>query len=265
MHLIDLFVHPLKSARGIRHTTALATLSGLVSDRRWMLAHPDGQFVTARELPQLTQIRVTVLSGAILLSAAGHPPIAAIETAYTQPCATSVWGDAFSAWHGDAAVDAWCSRVLGCSVQLLYAGDTPNRRQKTLDAPLGFADGYPYLLVGQGSLDTLNARLAQPVTARHFRPNLVVADTQPYEEDDWTVIQIGEVVFDVVKPCTRCILTTVNPATGIAAADGEPMTTLMRDRLFDDGVHFGQNLVPRNTGTLAVGMPVTVLATRLAF
>ena len=124
---------------------------------------------------------------------------------------------------------------------------------------LGFADGYPYLLVGQGSLDTLNARLAQPVTARHFRPNLVVADTQPYEEDDWTVIQIGEVVFDVVKPCTRCILTTVNPATGIAAADGEPMTTLMRDRLFDDGVHFGQNLVPRNTGTLAVGMPVEVL------
>ena len=100
---------------------------------------------------------------------------------------------------------------------------------------------------------------------RHFRPNLVIAGSGPYEEDDWTVIRIGPVVFDVAKPCTRCVLTTVDPATGQRAADQEPLATLMRTRQFDDGVRFGQNLAARNEGLLEVGMEVEVLETALAF
>mgnify|MGYP000042845576 CR=1 FL=1 len=96
-------------------------------------------------------------------------------------------------------------------------------------------------------------------------PTLVIAGSGPYEEDDWTVIRIGPVVFDVAKPCTRCVLTTVDPATGQPAADQEPLATLMRTRQFDDGVRFGQNLAARNEGLLEVGMEVEVLETTLAF
>lgn len=265
MRLASLYVHPLKSARGVHHARAFAAQAGLLGDRSWMLATPEGQFITARSHPLLTQVRVTPIPGALLLHAPGQPLRAAISAVYTQPVATEVWGDGFTAWHGDAQVDAWFSQYLGLACQLLFIGEQPARQQVTQPAPLGFADGFPFLLIGEGSLADLNQQLARPVSMRHFRPNLVIAGSAPYEEDDWTVIRIGPVVFDVVKPCTRCILTTVDPATGIAAADQEPLHTLMRTRQFDDGVRFGQNLAARNEGLLEEGMAVEVLETALAF
>lgn len=265
MHLAELYVHPLKSGRGVRHGRAFAGQAGLLGDRSWMLTTPQGEFITARSHPMLTQVRVTMIPGALLLQAPGMPLRAAISAVYTQPVPTSVWGDDFAAWHGDVTVDAWFSEFLGQPCQLLFIGEAPQRQQKTQAAPLGFADGYPYLLAGEGSLADLNGQLATPVSMRHFRPNLVIAGSGPYEEDDWTVIRIGPVVFDVAKPCTRCVLTTVDPATGQPAADQEPLATLMRTRQFDDGVRFGQNLAARNEGLLEVGMEVEVLETALAF
>lgn len=265
MHLAELYVHPLKSARGVRYSRAFAGQAGLLGDRSWMLATPDGEFLTARSHPRLTQVRVSVMPGALLLQAPGMPLRAAIGAVFNQPVSTAVWGDDFIAYHGDAEVDAWFGDYLGLACQLLFIGETPTRQQATQPAPLGFADGYPFLLIGEGSLADLNDQLARPVTMRHFRPNLVIAGVAPYEEDDWQVIRIGPVVFDVVKPCTRCVLTTVDPDTGEPAADQEPLATLMRTRRFDDGVRFGQNLAARNVGLLEAGMEVEVLESALAF
>ena len=268
--LAAIHIHPVKSCAPLALQAASVEARGLAHDRRYLVVDADGRFLTGRQLPRLTLLRALPVAGGLALQAPGMPAHAlAAPDGNPERITVTVWGDTVDAAACEAAVDAWLSRFLGHPVRLAHMD---HLAQRAVDPAygragdeVGFADGYPLLLLSQAAHDALNARLARPVPITRFRPNLVVAGCAPHAEDGWRRIRIGATEFDLVKPCTRCILTTVNPATGVAAADGEPLATLMRDRLFDDGVHFGQNLVPRNTGTLAVGMPVTVLATRLAF
>ncbi|EEG06897.1 MOSC domain-containing protein [Pseudogulbenkiania ferrooxidans] len=265
MQLASMYVHPLKSARGIPYARAFASWQGLLHDREWLLTDEAGRFITARDYPQLLTIRCTPIPGAILLQAPDAAPIAALATEFDTPSATSVWKDHFTAYHGSPRTDAWFSRYLGIPCRLLWLGCRSHRKQKTSEHGLSFADGYPYLLVNQSSLDELNTQLPQPVTQRHFRPNLVVSGATPYEEDDWKVVRIGAVIFDVAKPCTRCTLTTVNPDNGMPSPDGEPLATLIKTRQLPEGICFGVNLVPRNEGILQLGDPFEVLELRYTF
>ena len=122
---------------------------------------------------------------------------------------------------------------------------------------VSFADGYPALLASEASLADLNSRLAAPVPMNRFRPNLVVDGTEAFAEDGWSRIRIGEVVFRVVKPCDRCVVTTIDQKTGKAGK--EPLRTLSRYRKKDGKVYFAQNLIPDAPGTLRRGDPVEVL------
>jgi uncharacterized protein YcbX len=124
---------------------------------------------------------------------------------------------------------------------------------------VSFADAFPLLLISEASLAGLNARMAQPVPMARFRPNLVVAETAAHAEDDWRRIRIGVLEFDVVKACTRCVFTTVDPATGNFDPGGEPLATLKQYRRTAAGVTFGQNLIPRSFGQISVGDRVEVL------
>lgn len=265
MQLASMFVHPLKSARGIAYSRAFASWQGLLHDREWLLVDKAGQFITARDYPQLVNVRCTLVPGAIVFNAPDQPVIAALATQFDTPNAATVWKDHFTAYHGSAMADDWFSRYLGIPCRLLWLGRRPQRLQKTSDQALSFADAYPYLLVNQSSLDELNSQLSQPVTLRHFRPNLVIDGAQAYEEDDWKVIRIGSVIFDVTKPCTRCQLTTVDPDNGTPAADGEPLTTLIRTRQLPEGICFGINLAPRNEGILQAGDSLEVLELSYTF
>lgn len=265
MHLSQLYIHPLKSGRGIEYSQAYASHQGLLHDREWLLTHPDGRFITARDYPQLVRVQMDLMPGAVLFKAPGKSPIAAIASAYTRPAATQVWKDSFSAWHGDDTVDAWFSDYLGTPCRLLWLGLRSARPQKSGEHGLSFADGYPYLIVNQASLDELNRQLPRPVTLRHFRPNLVIEGAYPFEEDEWKVLRVGALEFELVKPCTRCILTTVDPDSGEKSEDREPMTTLMRTRRLPEGVCFGVNAVLRGEGLLHVGDAVEVLESKLEF
>lgn len=122
----------------------------------------------------------------------------------------------------------------------------------------GFADGYPLLILSQESLDDLNQRLAEPLPMNRFRPNLVVSGTEPYAEDTWKQIRIGEVVLDIVKPCARCVTTTTNQTN--AERGKEPLATLAKYRNSERGALFGQNVIHAGPGTLTVGQAVEVLA-----
>ena len=124
---------------------------------------------------------------------------------------------------------------------------------------MAFPDGFPLLLIGQASLDDLSARVGRPLEMLRFRPNLVVEGSAPYAEDEWKRIRIGDLEFEVAKGCSRCILTTIDPGTGVRNADREPLTTLKTYRERNGEVYFGQNLLPRGTGELRVGMSVEVL------
>ncbi|OWY41125.1 molybdenum cofactor biosysynthesis protein [Xenophilus sp. AP218F] len=265
MQLTEMFAHPMKSARGVAFSRAYAASQGLLHDREWLLATPDGQQITARSHPQLLRVQPALIPGGVLFQHPERAPIFAMSTVYTRAHPAVVWKDGFDARHGDPRVDDWFSQLLGLSCRLLWLGPSSNRRQKSCDAPLSFADGAPYLLISQASLEALNLELAAPVTARHFRPNLVIDGEYAWEEDEWQVIRIGEVVFDVVRLCTRCSLTTVDPDTGLRSADQEPLQTLVRTRTLEAGVCFGINLAARNEGVLNRRDPVEVLESRYQF
>lgn len=265
MQLSHMFVHPMKSARGIAYSRAYASRQGLLHDREWLLVTSEGKFLTARAYPRMLLVEMDLIPGGMLLKAPGQTPIMAMTQVYQHPLTTAVWDDAFTALHGDPQVDTWFSHYMGVNCQLLWLGMKSARTLRNTDTPMSFADGYPYLLVNQASLDALNQELSQAVGLRHFRPNLVVSGALPYEEDDWKVIRIGNIVFDVAKPCTRCQMTTADPETGEFSATNEPMRTLIRTRQLAEGICFGINLVARNEGILDLGAEVEVIESRYDF
>lgn len=263
MQLSGLFIHPLKSGRAIACSEAVVTEQGLRGDREWLVVDQHGRFVTARTHPQLLKISATPREGGLDLQVPHQVAYSVSVLALSQPLQTTVWKDVFAAWTGDAQADAYLSAWLGEAVRLVWMGPEgqgARRQKRSTDAGLSFADGYPFLLIGEGSLATLNQVLETPVTMRHFRPNLVISGAEAYAEDHWHRIRIGDVEFESKGHCTRCILTTIDPDRAEPDANREPLMTLTRLRRFKEGVCFGQNLVALNSGRLAVGMPVEVLS-----
>jgi uncharacterized protein YcbX len=171
-----------------------------------------------------------------------------------------VWDDTCSAtWLGQKAAE-WFSEFLGMACSLVHmASDTVRPADPAL-APGGtrvsFADGFPFLLISEASLADLNRRLAEPLPMNRFRPNLVVAGGEPYQEDSWTRIEIGGIGLQVVKPCGRCLVTTTDQITGERGK--EPLRTLATYRKRDGEVMFGQNVLHEAPGHLRIGDPVVL-------
>lgn len=259
--LCALYRYPVKSTRGEAMAEAKLAATGLPFDRHWMVADATGRTITGRTDPRLVLVRAQVIAETLALSAPSMTSLSIPLTAFQQAQTASVWEDDFPAKTGSRAADDWLSTYLGRPVQLLYVGTQPHRRLRGRpDIPLGFADSHPLLLMGEGSLAELNRRARQDFTMARFRPNLVIAGAEPFAEDHWRHICIGEVTFSLMKPCDRCAFTMVDPETGRKATDQEPMRTLATFRKSPEGVLFGQYAVAENPGTLKVGMPVEILA-----
>ncbi|PLL07332.1 hypothetical protein CWN39_09750, partial [Klebsiella pneumoniae] len=220
-------------------------------------------FITARQFPQMVKFIPAPLHDGLHLTAPdGSSAVVRFSDFATQAEPTEVWGNHFTALIAPAAVNQWLSGFFKRDVQLRWLGPQLTRRVKRHDAvPLSFADGYPYLLANEASLRDLQQRCPASVSIEQFRPNLVVTGAAAWDEDSWKVIRIGEVVFDVAKPCSRCIFTTVSPERGQKHPAGEPLETLKRFRTaLDNGdVDFGQNLIARNSGVIRVGDEVEIL------
>lgn len=263
--LAALYVYPVKSCAALAASSARVEPRGLADDRRWLVVDASGAFVTGRAYSRMPLIRATPLAKGLRLEA---PDMPALEIARPAPDAqrrdVTIWRSTVDAPIADAAAGAWLSRFLGAELSLVHMDDAAHRGvNPDFGRPgdeVSFADGYPQLLISAAALDALNERLSQPVEMLRFRPNLVVSGTTPHAEDTWKRIRIGEVEFDLVKPCTRCIFTTVDPQRGERDANGEPLKTLTTYRRSPNGVTFGQNLIPRGSGTIAVGDAVHVLA-----
>ena len=264
MKLVSAHLYPVKSLRGVEVTHATVEARGLRGDRRYMLIDAAARFVTARQHPRLLLITATFTTAGLRLELPDGDARDVAMPALTQPCIeVGIWRSHSPARVVDAAINAWLSRHLGIDVRLVHMADdcvrTVSREWSKPGDIVSFADGFPLLLIGTASLDLLNSKLAQPVTMANFRPNLVVQTDTAHVEDDWRRIRIGDCEFTVSKPCTRCVLTTIDPANALRAANGEPLTTLKTYRREAIGVTFGQNLLVRSTGEIATGMPVEVL------
>jgi uncharacterized protein YcbX len=266
MHLSALYRYPLKSAIAEPLQGSAVDLLGLQGDRRWMLVdEATGRFLTQRAVAKMSQLSARYDdAGGLTLSAADMPALSVALPAADQDLrGVTIWKDALRVPDAGDDAAAWLTTFIGQPTRLVQV---PEARARTLQAGYGepgdrvaFADGFPLLLIGQASLLDLSNRIGRPMEMLRFRPNLVIEGSSAFAEDGWKRIRIGTTDLRVVAPCSRCILTTMDPQTGERSADREPLTTLLTYRKQSEGIMFGQNLVPDGSGHLEVGMAVEIL------
>jgi hypothetical protein len=262
INLSSLHLYPVKSCAGITVEQWEVDAFGLRYDRRWMVATPRGRLVSQRECPSLAVVQVEIAPPHLVISAPGRPKLVTpLKPMGGRPIVTQVWEDTVFAVAPDHKADQWFSDHVGGEVMLAYLADEAVREVDPEYSPsggrTGFADGFPFLLIGETSLADLNGRLKIPVPMNRFRPNLVVSGSPAFAEDGWSSMRIGGIPMDVVKPCARCVVTTTDQTTG-ARTGYEPLRTLAGYRRQGDGAMFGQNVVHRGEGVLRVGDAVEV-------
>ncbi|XP_015185949.1 PREDICTED: mitochondrial amidoxime reducing component 2-like [Polistes dominula] len=284
--LSDLVIYPVKSLGPIRCTTMECTKLGLqigwLCDRTLMVIDMNGHFVTARQMPKMVLVSPSVSGSIITLNAPGMMSLTIdLMNICKESFRTAVWGQAVPACDCGEEAARWLSRFLlqeDVGFRLVYYPlNKPVReiREKNRIFPLlenndtgAYHDATSYNLINKRSIMDLCSRLEEPVTTSNFRPNFVVKGANAYEEHNWDWIKIGDIVFRNVKPCTRCIFTTIDPETGVKNPKVEPLKTLKSYRqIMDpeirpytgDAPVMGIHLALRGpNGTIRLGDPVYV-------
>lgn len=254
-------LYPIKSLRGIALETAHVCSYGLEHDRRWMLVNPASQMITQRECPLLATLTPRVdPDGLWIAPPDGHNVFVPYDAAsWTERAITvDVWGHAYVGVAAISEINAALSIVIGMPCQLLSirairAGVFRTKRD------VAFHDDAPVLIISESSLEELNRQLAVPLPMNRFRPNIVVRNAVPFAEDGWQRIRIGNAAFRAVKHCLRCVITTIDQATGTPRGP-EPLSTLAKFRRKGEGVAFGHYYRPEYAAaTIRLGDAVTVL------
>ena len=260
--LSALNIYPVKSLGGQSLQQSNVDRFGLQGDRRWLVVDRDGQFLTQRELPQMATVQVQHSANGLVLQCDGQKVEVVTPSAQALQRQVQVWGDSVLALDAGAYAAQWLSQCLGRDCLLVYM---PDACQRAVDPDfalqgetVSFADGFPLLLIGSASLEAFNRHLEMPIAMDRFRPNLVVSGAEPYAEDGWRRLRIGAMEFDLVKPCSRCVMPSIDQSSG--RKQPEVLKALAQHRRgADRKTYFGQNLLYRQNGSLALGDAVTVL------
>lgn len=268
MRIKSLHIYPLKSVRGIDLTQSDVTLRGLKYDRTMMLVDPAGQFITQREIPLLATVNVQVGETGATFDAPGHSSMGVAWGQFSNDAdaPVQVWKSALNVSSAPNDADRWFTDVLGVPARLVYQRGHQIRLAKQDRAPGGivsFADGYPFLFAMQSSLDDLNLKIKNrggiSIGMDRFRPNIVIDGGDPWVEDTIGSLNINDIVFQFVRPCTRCVITTTDQLSGMKPGK-EPLATLAKFR-FDkewEGVVFGENAYTKTSGIIRINDPVMV-------
>jgi uncharacterized protein YcbX len=265
--LTGLFLYPVKSLGGYAVAEADLTPRGLRHDRRWLIVDERNRFMTQRQHPEMALLTVTPAYNGFLLSHRQRPDLLPLylpfEATPDHTLFVTIWNDIVWAWRGTPEADEWLTTALSRPCRLVYMSDMVRRPVEPEYNPEGqlvsFADGYPFLLMGENALADLNTRLPAPVPMNRFRPNLVFGGGTPYEDDAWEEFEIGDVPFRAVRGCGRCVLTTIDQQTAEKSPGGEPLRTLTTYRQTGSKTLFGQNVTGPGRGRLRVGDAVIVL------
>ncbi|RKR84812.1 hypothetical protein BDD43_5065 [Mucilaginibacter gracilis] len=259
LRVSQLFIYPIKSLGGVELTSAAVTDRGLELDRRWMLVDNNNRFLSQREFVQMALLKVSLSADGLLVN---HAPtnrqiLIPFEPQTKQFGEFTIWDDTCTGQYVSADADAWFSNALQHPCRLVYM---PNQSKRLVDPEFkyvtqhkitSFSDAYPFLIIGQSSLDDLNQRLEVKLPMDRFRPNIVFTGGQPYAEDTMAQFTIGTVQFTGSKLCARCNIPTINQQTGAVAK--EPTRTLAKYRQSKNKVYFGQNLIHNGHGTISIG------------
>jgi uncharacterized protein YcbX len=255
--LSEINIYPIKSLGGISLQTAQVDERGLMCDRRWMLVDETNCFITQRSYPQMALIEVEKTGTGLLSKHKKNIlPVLSIQQNFydVEEIYVQIWRDSVQALKYRGNVNDWFSKAIGIKCSLVYMPDSTKRKVNPVFANnkiVSFADGYPFLITGEESLNDLNNRLAVPLPMNRFRPNLVFSGGDAFDEDKWKKVKIGDTEFKVVKPCARCSVTTVNQDSGESGQ--EPLKTLAQFRNNNGEVLFGKNMVCVRTGVIKVG------------
>ncbi|HEX8249862.1 MAG TPA: MOSC N-terminal beta barrel domain-containing protein [Pyrinomonadaceae bacterium] len=271
MIISEINIYPIKSLKGIPLKETKIERRGLEFDRRWMLVDEKNKFFTQREFPKMATIEVKIGESGLEVSENGNKLDIPFSPNTDETARVAVWSSKCAAKVYENSINEWFGDVLQTKCKLVLMPEETERKVNYFyavhkDDHVSFADGYPFLLIGENSLKDLNSRLAGDLPMNRFRPNFVVKDAEPFAEDGWKKIKIGASVFHVVKPCARCVITTIDQATG--EKDGkEPLKTLASFRIpkrsLKKKILFGQNLIVEEAGDfLRVGDEIEVLETK---
>jgi uncharacterized protein len=246
IRLTEIWIYPIKSLGGIRLPSSKVMEKGLAFDRRWMLVDELNTFMTQRVHPMMALFKLEMSQSSFKITFKNDSiTLPFIHSIIQTEIKTKVWDDEVITYEVSEEYSRWFSEKLEMKCKLVSFPEENSRpvdpRFKINDENVSLADGYPLLIIGQSSLEDLNGRLERPVPMNRFRPNLVFTGGQPYEEDSWKFFTIGENKFAGVKPCARCILTTVNQET--AEKGKEPLATLAKYRQRENKIYFGQNVL----------------------
>jgi uncharacterized protein YcbX len=233
-----------------------------------MLVDEAGIFITQREFPQMALLKTKIIDNNLEVthSSSNHSiilPLNSDNNTKSDRIKVIIWDDECEALIVSKEADEFFSEMIGTKCRLVYMPESEKRivdpkRKYVLDNHIvSFADGYPFLIIGQSSLDELNRRLETPLPMNRFRPNFVFAGGEPFEEDDWKNILIGEIKFRAVKPCARCVITTTDQETAIRSQ--EPLKTLSTFRKIENKILFGMNLISYSEGFIKVGDRISLL------
>ncbi len=267
-----LFIHPVKSCAGIEVQEAVLTEAGLDLDRAWMVVDAEGVFLTQRAHPRMALVRPQLRSDDLVLRAPGMLALHLSLDRVEGPAQARVWDDVVPAWDMGPLVAQWFSDFLGQPCRLVRFDPAVRRLSSPawtggLEVPNQFSDGFPLLVASQGSIDGLNARLQAaghaPVGIERFRPNVVLAGVDEHDEDRIDTLYIGveggEVQLQHVKPCARCPIPDIDPATAESTpVVGDTLRTYRQDRRLDGAITFGMNAIVREGAgrVLRLGQPV---------
>ncbi|MCC7119535.1 MAG: MOSC domain-containing protein [Anaerolineales bacterium] len=264
MQLSGLTYYPIKSCRGFDLAEASVERMGLENDRRLMVVTPEGEFLTQRKYSKLAQVTPTLTDTTVTLTAPNIEPLTVGLQKRGAVFPVNIWkSEGVHAIDQGPAAAQWFSDWLGVAVRLVHFEEGFVRKVNAdyainEDDHTGFADGYPILIISEESLKDLNSRLGAPLPMQRFRPNLVVSGGEPFAEDSWKRIRIGEVELALVKPCARCVIPTIDPET--LATSKEPLKTLEKYRRHPLGAIFGMNAIPLSVGKIQAGMTVEIVS-----
>jgi uncharacterized protein len=250
----EIWVYPIKSLPGVRMKSAHVMGKGLEGDRRFMLVDENNIFMTQREFPAMTQFSVSMDSGTIQVKSIAQEKLGGLvigrEQTQSENFKAVVWDDEVEVVEVDKNYSRWFSESLNTRCKLVFFPEGNARRVDTDyvkdEHHVSLADGYPFLVIGNASLNDLSNRVGASLSMKRFRPNFVVDGSGPYEEDSWKYFKVGEVEFSGVKPCGRCSIITIDPETGEKGI--EPLQTLSSYRKRNGKVCFGQNVIALNKG-----------------
>jgi len=253
--LSEIWIYPVKSLGGIQMKSAKVMPKGLEHDRRWMLVNDERGFMTQRDYPKMALLKLSFGSDGFIVTSDKDTLHIPFNMNAQKQTVTKVWDDTVTTLEAGSHYNSWFSDILDVKCKLVQFPEINPRpvdaQYKINNDHVSLADGFPFLIIGQSSLNDLNIRLTTPVPMNRFRPNLVFTGGDPYEEDNWRNFSVGANKFVGVKPCSRCVMTTINQDT--AEKNAEPLKTLAAYRRQNNKIYFGQNVIAVDFTEIFVG------------